>query len=303
MKRKNEVNITQDDHEKPASVVAHHYNSRPQVNVEKRKESVILHMKNFNNWIKSILIGRYTRRGARVLDFCCGKGGDLLKWVKADVGELVGCDIAEVSISHAQQRYSEKRPRFKANFFAMDCFREDLAARLDPSTTFDVVSCQFALHYCGIDEQACRKAMENVTKFLKPGGVFIGTIPDAYRIMKRLRQSENGSIGNDIYSIVFESKEHDSVYGHKYVFELSDAIDSCPEYLLHFPTLVKVASEYGLKLLFRKGFHEMFMEEVKDARSSALLSRMSVLDASGTISENEWEAIGIYCAFAFEKTV
>ncbi|KAI8854924.1 guanine-N(7)-methyltransferase domain-containing protein [Chytridium lagenaria] len=264
MKRSND-----DDDE--ASVVAPTYNSRPQVNVEKRKDSVIFHMKNFNNWIKSLLIGRYTRRGSKVLDFCCGKGGDLLKWVKAEVGDLVGVDIAAVSISHAQQRYSEKTGLH---------------------TTFDVVSCQFALHYCGIDEKACRKAMENISQFLRPGGVFIGTIPDAYRIMKRLTTSESGSFGNDIYSIVFENKNHDGLYGHKYVFELADAIDSCPEYLLYFPTLVKMAKEYGLRLLFRKGFHEMFQDEVRDSKSRDLLYRMSVVDESGTISPQEWEALG-----------
>ncbi|KAJ3105836.1 mRNA cap guanine-N7 methyltransferase [Phlyctochytrium planicorne] len=283
------------------SVVASHYNARPQVNVEKRQESIILQMKNFNNWIKSLLIGRYTRRGDRVLDFCCGKGGDLLKWIKADVGDLVGVDIADISISHAKERYSEKRTRFRANFFAMDCFKEDLSSRIDAGTVFDIVSCQFALHYCALDEASTRKALENVTKFLRPGGHFIGTIPDANRIMKRLRESEYGSFGNSIYSIVFDSKEHDSVFGHKYVFELADAIDSCPEYLLHFPTLVRIAAEYGLRPVFRKGFHEMFVDEIKDPKNLSLLYRMSVVNEIGTISPHEWEAIGIYMAFAFEK--
>ncbi|KAJ3117752.1 mRNA cap guanine-N7 methyltransferase [Phlyctochytrium bullatum] len=284
-----------------ASIVAQHYNARPQVNAERRKESIIFHMKSFNNWIKSVLIRRYTRRGDKVLDFCCGKGGDLLKWIKADVGELVGVDIADVSISHAKERYNEKRPRFPASFHVLDCFKDDISSKVSSSLKFDVVSCQFAFHYAGIDEASVRKGLENVTKNLRPGGIFVGTIPNCYRIMKRLRQTKDGKFENAIYSIEFENMEHDSVFGHKYVFELADAIDSCPEYLMHLPSLIKIAREYGLKLLLSKGFHELFQEEVKDRNNSQLLYRMNVLDENGTISEAEWEAIGLYMAFAFQK--
>jgi hypothetical protein len=71
--------------------VADHYNSRPDVGVEKRKESTIFRLKSFNNWLKSVLIGRYARPKDRVLDVGVGKGGDLLKWSKAKIRFFVGC--------------------------------------------------------------------------------------------------------------------------------------------------------------------------------------------------------------------
>jgi len=47
-------------------------------------------MRNFNNWVKSVLIGRHAVRGGTVLDLGCGKGGDLLKWKKAGIATYIG---------------------------------------------------------------------------------------------------------------------------------------------------------------------------------------------------------------------
>ena len=74
--------------------------------IVQRLESPIIGLKNFNNWVKSILITRFAHpvlakssvfgalggssrisRG-KVLDMGCGKGGDITKWAKAHVKEL-----------------------------------------------------------------------------------------------------------------------------------------------------------------------------------------------------------------------
>lgn len=43
-----------------------------------------------------------------------------------------------------------------------------------------VSSCQFCLHYSFESEEKARGCLDNVTARLKPGGYFIGTIPNAY---------------------------------------------------------------------------------------------------------------------------
>ena len=84
-----------------------------------RQESPIFGLKSFNNWVKSVLITTFAhpaaaesqnagpldqgpnpnrRQGMRgpmrgsgkVLDMGCGKGGDLIKWVKARIKDYVG---------------------------------------------------------------------------------------------------------------------------------------------------------------------------------------------------------------------
>lgn len=72
-------------------------------------------------------------RGAplRVLDMCCGKGGDLLKWRRGNITHLVCADIAEVSVEQCQARYNDLQnrsknergfaPVFTAEFISADC--------------------------------------------------------------------------------------------------------------------------------------------------------------------------------------
>ena len=79
------------------SVVAKHYNDRKDVGLQERTQSRIFFLRNFNNWTKSVCIADAIQRlrnsdpNARltVLDLCCGKGGDLLKWKKGRISKLV----------------------------------------------------------------------------------------------------------------------------------------------------------------------------------------------------------------------
>ena len=96
------------DHQ--AADVASHYNKRQDMHRELNSESRVTRLKNFNNWLKAVLIGEYTKQGANVLDFCCGKGGDLNKWNIANVDFVTMVDIAagsiKVSSSHDLRRFT-----------------------------------------------------------------------------------------------------------------------------------------------------------------------------------------------------
>ena len=77
-----------------AHLVAKHYNDRPDVGREKRKESRIIRLRSFNNWIKSTLIRNHIRSHYTVFDMGCGKGGDLGKFAKANIDHLVAAGKA-----------------------------------------------------------------------------------------------------------------------------------------------------------------------------------------------------------------
>ncbi|XP_074678597.1 mRNA cap guanine-N(7) methyltransferase isoform X5 [Strix aluco] len=106
--------------------VAAHYNELQEVGLEKRSQSRIFYLRNFNNWTKSVLIGEFIDRVRRkknditVLDLGCGKGGDLLKWKKGRIKKLVCTDIADISVQQCKQRYEDMKARCRYNEHIFD---------------------------------------------------------------------------------------------------------------------------------------------------------------------------------------
>jgi mRNA (guanine-N7-)-methyltransferase len=76
--------------------------------------------------------------------------------------------------------------RFDATFAALDCYTEPLSKGIPPArfvTPFDVVSMQFCMHYAFETVQKARIMLENVSRWLRPGGIFVGTIPNAEQLL------------------------------------------------------------------------------------------------------------------------
>ncbi|KAJ7134960.1 mRNA capping enzyme-domain-containing protein [Mycena crocata] len=306
-------------------VVVDHYNTRPEVGVVQRETSPIIGLKSFNNWVKSVLISRFAHpalaaskvvaRGSRsrgkVLDMGCGKGGDMRKWAKARAAEVLGVDIAGVSVDQARARWQELRaPRFDATFAALDCYTEPLSKAFSPAklaTPFDVVSMQFCMHYAFESIHKARCMLENVSRWLRPGGTFIGTIPNADQLLQNLEgvpaDAPDLTFGNDVYKIRFEDRAHKPLFGHKYWFYLQDAVENVPEYVVKWDNFVQMAADYGLHPVYKEEFHDVFSEHREHSEFGPLMVRMKVVDANGesAMDEDQWEAANIYIAFAFEK--
>ncbi|XP_055638639.1 mRNA cap guanine-N7 methyltransferase [Toxorhynchites rutilus septentrionalis] len=340
--------VVKDNH---TAVVASHYNKLEERGLYERTKSRIFYMRNFNNWIKSILINKYINlikekaalgTPLRVMDMCCGKGGDLLKWSKANITHLICTDIAEVSVEQCEARYKSMIQKgdsgkiFTAEFFAADATLKRLREKYrDASIDLQLVSCQFAFHYSFESLKQAECMLKNAAECLKVGGYFIGTIPDTNEIMKRQRAAGTDSFGNDVYRISFLcDTEKPPLFGAKYNFQLDGVVD-CPEFLVHFPTLTKLALKFGLKLVEKKRFDEFYEESISTGRG--LIEKMQALETFpgqsrddherqsnrreyahaekfldqkggggrfakvGTLSKSEWEASTLYMFFAFQK--
>lgn len=337
-------------HSNNSVLVAKHYNSLANEDSCNRNRSRILYMRNFNNWIKGMLLGEYTDKikehkvygsPLKVLDMCCGKGGDLFKWEKVKASHVICADLAEISIEQCQQRYKDlvkssanKRdptPLFTAEFITADCTKVHLRTKFkDPSIQFDFVSCQFAFHYCFETLQQAECMMKNASECLKPGGYFVGTIPNAYDLVSRWQKCDGNSFGNDIYNIEFCcDKAKPPLFGAKYHFQLESLVN-CPEFLVYLPVLSKLAKKFGLELVMFKRFDEYY-ESMKN-KGEFLLSRMQALETYppqhgtrlvgksedyqhvkqharnvshrhkiGTLSQSDWDIITLYAVFAFKK--
>lgn len=323
-----------------AGMVERHYNARPDVGVDRRQESPIIGLKSFNNWIKSVLISQFATpafkestvvgsappqqhgrnyrgnpRMGKVLDLGCGKGGDLQKWSKARIADYVGVDIAAMSVDQAYHRWQDlqsragKDGRFGGFFRPIDAFMNSLSEVVPPSRLekpFDVVSMQFCMHYAFETEFKAKTMLKNVTQWLRPGGIFIGTIPNDQLLMERLDElppdATDLSWGNNVYSIRFDNRIK-RTYGQRYSFFLKDAVDDVPEYVVHWNNFESLAESYGLKLEFKNSFHEIFAENHEVPAFADLLKRMKVVDENGEshMDPDQWEAANVYLGFAFRK--
>lgn len=318
--------------------VRQHYDERPDQGVFAREQSQLVNLRKYNNFIKSILIQKFgvpehvAQRGRRdrprVLDMGCGKGGDLQKWDKLRPEIYLAVDISGKSLEQARERYDQVQNRkrrqrrmhemWRADFYTLDCYSLPLITVVSQDTfPVDVVTMQFCMHYAFESEEKARMMLSNVSKSLSRNGVFLGTIPSSdailERIEKALRLGEK-EFGNSAYSIRFaEDPPRDGafrpIYGHKYTFFMQDAVEDVPEYVVPFEGFRGLADEYGLELLFRKNFHEIYDTEVfsesgRRAGFPRLGEDMRVIDPDDGmryISGDQWDAVGLYLGFAFYK--
>jgi mRNA (guanine-N7-)-methyltransferase len=273
-----------------ATEVAGRYNALPNGGSVRRP------VQKFNNAVKRCLLSLFLpRRGMVVLDMAGGKGGDLGKFSDLGVGMLVHADLAEVSVQHAEERRMQLGITFPIVWVVADCFGENIVERLNPETQFDLVSCQFALHYGFESEARLRIGLQNISGRLKKGGHFCGTVPNADRLVELLRHASGLRWSNSICSVDFDSatnKESLPDFGAKYSFSLDNCLDSVPEYLVPFAVLQRVALEYGLELVLKQDFFEFFQSQRDDKVRFNLRS----------LSDDEKHVAALYVVFAFRKT-
>jgi mRNA (guanine-N7-)-methyltransferase len=259
-----------------------------------REESTIIQMRDFHNWIKSNLITNikeyysFTKRDSKValLDISVGRGGDLMKWKNAHITDVFGFDVNKESIYSknpenpgaverlANLKNYNTNVEFAIGDATMPLGNSKLSIpNIDNTLTnyliknkikqFDLVSCQFALHYYFSSEEALRNVLSLVSKYLKPGGYFFGTTIDGQKIKEYLEASTSGKeFKRKLYQIKVSKKfpkKFKSPFGNKYSFTIYDnkdktnyfnTIPESIEYLTDFEILTLIANQYSLEPVF-----------------------------------------------------
>jgi SAM-dependent methyltransferase len=115
----------------------------------------------------------------RVLDVGCGIGQALYPFVALKGASGVGLDPTPQACQMGQDFYAEHVPAARVQFVC------GVAEELPfPSSSFDVVNCGLALPYMNN-----ARALEEIARVLRPGGIFLLRIHHARYYLRDLRQS------------------------------------------------------------------------------------------------------------------
>lgn len=203
-----------------------------------RKESYYFRMRNFHSYIKYSLINEYSPpKKGRLFDISVGRAGDLHHWKNSNLDFVYGIDPNESFIEEAKSRAS-KNTNFK---FEVKKITDDFELDKMYENYFDVVSCQFSLHYMFDNEENIENALKKVSYSLKPNGYFIGTSVDG-NLIKTLKSQENDyysiQLHEDHYTFTLKDKDTGNYFHH------ADE----KEYYVSKHTFIQLCKKYNLEL-------------------------------------------------------
>jgi hypothetical protein len=262
-------------------------------------------MMNFHNyWIKNqYLINTFKSNAKTLFDIACGKAGDLQKWLDAEIPVVVGVDYMRDNIenpidgAYARLIDTERVPStYKYLFLTMDASKrlnegyinamEDkndaeiaktlwgMGNKKSPyagiaSNGFDVVSCQFAVHYFFEKEETLDAFIDNVDANLVDGGHFIGTCLDGSKVKSLLKGTKKGD------SITAKNEDR-TMWDIRRMYDNEDAVKIgfgehveiymesigrvSKEYLVNMSTLINKLGQRNIHVEAIKSFQEVHAE-------------------------------------------
>lgn len=243
----------------------------------------IENLRKFHNFIKfNIILDSCKRTNAKnLLDVACGRGGDLQKWInnKNNLQYILAFDSHKESIfsslkkgdtfdgaiarfQNVKQSFRGKMPYivFK-NLSILDNNILEKLNSIDSNKKYDIVSCQFALHYFCENDNILNNVLSIISIKLRTGGLFIGTATDGDLIYKILN---NGNVNIPLLSLIkrdfnnylfYIQTEKSKVMTTQNYFELQGVSS---EFYLFKEKLKNIALKNNLQLIEYKSFYEWY---------------------------------------------
>lgn len=180
-------------------------------------------VRRLNNFIKTCLIKEATDgSGGDKLDvacWACGVGGDSGKYAFVPAIRHVSfVDISAASVEAAEMRVVPDRRVNYTHDFAV----HDLSTPYDAGRQYDVIFCQFAVHYMFGSDADLATFCANVARHLKPGGRFVCTTTDERRV-----DAMRPAFANALMKLEFDEENRE-----RYHFTLHGAVERVPEYVV-----------------------------------------------------------------------
>ena len=266
----------------------------------RREKMASRNMMNFHNWVKNTMLMQPISMEFKLptlMDLACGKAGDLGKWIDNKYAKVFGVDIMRDNIENpidgayartfenykkpAGSKYvyltmnsseildvnkiTNERDRYVADILwgtitKGEIKEEYLKEYHGYVRDFDVVSCQFALHYFYESQETLSNFLDNINTYLKDGGYFIGTCLDGNLVKNKLKGLKYGEeIKGEINKrVIWNIKKLYKTEKNSISQEIEIYMESIgkriKEYLVNMDLLINKLKEHDIHLIEMENF-------------------------------------------------
>lgn len=295
----------------------------------RRSTRVFNDVYEFHNRIKDELYKTNVKKDDTLLELAVGRGGDLNKWKRVKPSKVVGVDISLSNIISPAQgsavRYLmdkakhphdylppclfvqgdmtvyplfEQEDKYMAILTGKETGSTKYLSQFEGLSSFDVISCQFALHYACESEEIFRAFAKNLQKYGRD--IFFGTCSDGQSIYSLLVGKKGYLFGTDKQVSGEYLKEYDDretwpeEFGMPVKVSLESFDKPATEYLVPFEKVTQIMEEYGWELVDSKLFSELYSQQTgitltREQQTFSFLNRTFVFKRSSKKNNKDEE--------------
>lgn len=261
-----------------------------------RNTRVLKDSYDFHNAIKNDLYRQIIKKGDTLLELAVGVAGDFHRWKKTHVGKVVGIDISLSNIispkKGAAVRYLkdkqdhpqdyrpailyivgnmteypllEQEDKYMPIVTGKEKAPTEYLSQFEDIKDFDVISCQFAIHYACETEEVFRNFARNIEKYGKD--IFFGTCLDGQAVYSLLVGKKTHLFGNDKqiageFTKMYDDKESwVEEFGMPIQVYLENFEKPQIEYLVPFEKVTEIMKEHGYELQETRTFRELYSQQ------------------------------------------
>ncbi len=256
------------------------------------RDRVMRDVMSFHNKIKERLYQSSIKQGDTLLELAVGRANDLHKWRKTKPSKIVGIDLSSGNLEGTRQgacvRYLKENAKQKlppALFIVGDMIQPlmeqdnrylKMLDKREPAPTeylqkfvglteFDVISCQFAIHYACESEESFRTFVGNLTRH--GTGLFFGTCMDGQAVYSALLGKtgqifrSNDQIFGEFTKLYADGDGWTEEFGKSILVKLESFERPTKEFLVPFGKVTEILKENGFELVRSTMFSEEYASQ------------------------------------------
>ena len=262
---------------------------------EVNRDSITTNLRSFHNRVKESQYMNYVVPGNTIFEMAVGRAGDLHKWIKSKASKVFGIDLAAGNMFNlpkggACMRYLKEKSKGTRNLPKVLFAEGDMTKPFEEQESkymkimlgteeastpylkefagvkhWDLMACQFAIHYACKDEETFKVFVQNVKKHCK--SVFFGTCMDGMAVYTALAGKDRYVLRSNGKTFVHIEKkyEDDGAWKEDFGQEIEVTLESTDkpitEYLVPFQKITEMFAEAGFSLLETKPFHDVYVAQ------------------------------------------